>query len=101
MNAYTPAGLGALFVANAPGVLIWVGVAVSAAIALMLVYKGIRAGVWFFQIIALERHSAANGFYLDAGEIGDDDDGKHAGWIDTSGYDMGMEAPDVGTRPGK
>jgi hypothetical protein len=107
MNAYTPEGLAFALGQGFGTILVWVGVAVSAAIVLMLVYKGIRSGIIFFQIIAETRQSDKE-LYYDDDALSDDDyqaaldhlSKRHDGWIDTSGYDMGMEAPDVGTRPG-
>ena len=123
MNAYTPAGLAALLAANAGTVLMYVAVAVTAGIALMFVYMGIKAGIRIFlgtangsahdsgqqaaMLAMYEEHSGwidTSGYDMgmEAPDVGESPSGeRHSGWIDTSGYDMGMDAPDVGTRPSR
>ena len=76
MNASTPAGLLTALASGAGIVLAWVGVAVTAGVVLWFAFLGIRKGMQFF------RHTA------DAGA------GKHPGWIDTSGPNMGMTPPE-------
>jgi hypothetical protein len=52
MNGYTPGGLALLLAGAAGQILVWIGVAVAAALVLFGIYLGIRAGIRFFRLVS-------------------------------------------------
>lgn len=66
MDEYTPAELGASLLQGGAVVLPYVGAAVAGAVALLLLFLGIRKGIEFFRDAAEFRRAYAGGFEASA-----------------------------------
>lgn len=85
MDAYTPTDMASQLADGVAVVLPWVGAAVAAALVLFFAFKGIRAGIAFFQDVAeLRRTRGDAGFAEWQMHF---ENGKYQGFSDTEAGD--------------